>query len=83
MEIYKQDEIVYKYATWINKLQKRNLFPKLIQYLENETPDQVCLLNGLRRTGKSVMMLQAALSIRVRIAGGVMCMSETVMMWRW
>lgn len=38
----------------------RDCFAELEQYLKDATPGRLCLVTGLRRTGKTLMMLQAA-----------------------
>lgn len=49
------------FAGWTDKLERRSMFPKLVDHLEHALPQRICVLNGLRRTGKTVMMLQATL----------------------
>lgn len=53
---------------FFEKLEKRNVFPILMNYLETSLPGRICLLSGLRRTGKSVLMFQAALTAPERSA---------------
>ena len=43
----------------IQGLKKRDCFPSLLKYIEGKTPGKVCLLYGLRRTGKTTLLLQA------------------------
>lgn len=43
----------------VRNLQKRDCFPMLQEYLESSTPGKVCLLYGLRRTGKTTLLFQA------------------------
>ena len=44
----------------INLLKKRTSFKDLISYLHKDNDSQVCSLYGLRRTGKTTLMAQAA-----------------------
>ena len=46
---------VKRVASW----QRRNAYPVLTRYLEEGPADRVCLICGLRRTGKTTMMRQA------------------------
>ena len=41
------------------KLRKRYCFARLWDYLNKDSNSKICLIYGLRRTGKTVMMLQA------------------------
>lgn len=43
----------------VKKLKKRDCFIRLKKYLEDTTPGRVCLVYGLRRTGKTTMLFQA------------------------
>ncbi|MGN0907921.1 MAG: AAA family ATPase, partial [Bullifex sp.] len=43
----------------VRKYLKREQFSKLLKYVNQESPDYVCILFGLRRTGKTTMMRQA------------------------
>ncbi len=43
----------------IQGLQKRDCFASLQKYIDGKTPGKVCLLYGLRRTGKTTLLLQA------------------------
>lgn len=43
----------------VQGLKKRDCFPSLLKYIEGKTPGKVCLLYGLRRTGKTTLLLQA------------------------
>ncbi len=45
--------------TSVQGLKKRDCFPSLLKYIEGKTPGKVCLLYGLRRTGKTTLLLQA------------------------
>ncbi|MBR5091689.1 MAG: ATP-binding protein [Ruminiclostridium sp.] len=40
------------------KYDRRDCFPQLKQYIEGEKADRVCLIYGLRRTGKTTMIKQ-------------------------
>ncbi len=43
----------------VRKFRKREVFSKLFRYINDDSPDYVCILFGLRRTGKTTMMRQA------------------------
>ncbi len=43
----------------VSRYQRRNCFAALEKYLQSEDPGRVCLLYGLRRTGKTTLLLQA------------------------
>lgn len=43
----------------VQGLQKRDCFASLQKYMLGNTPGKVCLLYGLRRTGKTTLLLQA------------------------
>ena len=43
----------------VQGLQKRDCFTSLQKYMLGNTPGKVCLLYGLRRTGKTTLLLQA------------------------
>ena len=43
----------------VQGLQKRDCFTSLQKYMQGNTPGKVCLLYGLRRTGKTTLLLQA------------------------
>ena len=43
----------------VQGLQKRDCFASLQKYITGKTPGRVCLLYGLRRTGKTTLLLQA------------------------
>ncbi len=45
------------------RFKHRDCFADLEQYLKDATPGRLCLVTGLRRTGKTLMMLQAATSL--------------------
>ncbi len=42
----------------VEGLQKRDCFTSLQKYMQGNTPGKVCLLYGLRRTGKTTLLLQ-------------------------
>ena len=44
----------------IESFRKRLLFPELMDYLHREEDPRLCTLYGLRRTGKTTLMAQAA-----------------------
>lgn len=43
----------------VQGLQKRDCFTSLQKFMQGNTPGKVCLLYGLRRTGKTTLLLQA------------------------
>ena len=43
----------------VQGLKKRDCFTSLQKYIKGKTPGKVCLLYGLRRTGKTTLLLQA------------------------
>ena len=45
--------------TSVKDLKKRDCFTFLQKYIKGKTPGKVCLLYGLRRTGKTTLLLQA------------------------
>ena len=47
----------------VKKWQERDCFQQLQQYLESDETDRVCLVFGLRRTGKTTMLRQAVLKM--------------------
>lgn len=47
----------------ISALEKRDCFKQLQTYLSSENTDRVCLVFGLRRTGKTTMLRQAVLEM--------------------
>lgn len=57
MQIFYGQNFLEKYGS-INKFSKRDSFPDLEKYLAGEYQNCVCVLYGLRRTGKTVMMHQ-------------------------
>ena len=44
-------------------LEKRDCFPYILDYLYGRTADRVCILYGLRRTGKTTLIRQALLEM--------------------
>lgn len=46
------------FSAQTNVFQKRNCYEKIQKYLYSETLDKVCLVYGLRRTGKTTMIRQ-------------------------
>lgn len=47
----------------VKKWQERDCFQQLQQFLESDETDRVCLVFGLRRTGKTTMLRQAVLKM--------------------
>ncbi len=47
----------------IQNLEKRDCYKQLHQYLNSDLTDRVCLVYGLRRTGKTTMLRQAILEM--------------------
>ncbi len=47
----------------VKKWQERDCFQELQQFLESDETDRVCLVFGLRRTGKTTMLRQAVLKM--------------------
>lgn len=47
----------------ISGLEKRDCFEQLMKYINSNETDRVCLVYGLRRTGKTTMLRQALLEI--------------------
>lgn len=58
MEIYYGQDFVTNFG-WVNKLPRRDTFPILEKYIEGKDQNYACILYGLRKTGKSVMMFQS------------------------
>lgn len=63
-EIVFETNIVLGSALWdmaepVTRLEKRDLFTQLQNYLYSEDRTRVCAVYGLRRTGKTTMLLQA------------------------
>lgn len=50
-------------AQSVSDWQKRDVYAKLKQYMEGKTADKVCVLYGLRRTGKTTMLRQCLLEM--------------------
>ena len=48
-----------EFAAPASELKKRDIFGKLWKYLSGNYPGKVCLLYGLRRTGKTTLIMQA------------------------
>ena len=46
------------FASQTKKFQKRDSFTQIQEYLYSDTLDKVCLVYGLRRTGKTTMLRQ-------------------------
>lgn len=46
-------------AAGVENLEKRDIFSRIPQYLYSDTRTRVCVVYGLRRTGKTTMLLQA------------------------
>lgn len=46
-------------AVGVRKFDKRDCYDRLIDYLKSEPNDRVCIIYGLRRTGKTTMLRQA------------------------
>lgn len=42
---------------------QRNVFHEVLTYLHDETASDICILNGLRNTGKTTLMAQAVQSL--------------------
>lgn len=51
------------FAKGVQGWEKRDCFSRLEQYLYGESRDRVCLVSGLRRTGKTTMLRQAILDM--------------------
>lgn len=47
----------------IPKMNKRDCFSEIMKYLNSEFNNQICAVYGLRRTGKSTLLKQSALSL--------------------
>ena len=47
------------FAEGVKKYEKRDCFCKLSRYLKCESNDRICIIYGLRRTGKTTMLRQA------------------------
>lgn len=47
------------FAEGVKKYEKRDCFCKLLRYLKCESNDRICIIYGLRRTGKTTMLRQA------------------------
>lgn len=47
------------FAAGVKKFEKRDCFGKLLSYLKSEANDRICIIYGLRRTGKTTMLRQA------------------------
>lgn len=52
------------YQKNISGMKKRYSFPKLMKYLQGGRDTRICALYGLRRTGKTTMMAQAACELQ-------------------
>ena len=48
------DKLIYR----VNGYQKRDCYGKLLRYINTETYGKVCILYGLRRTGKTTLLFQ-------------------------
>lgn len=46
-------------AASVRKFEKRDCFGQLVDYLNSDSNDRVCIVYGLRRTGKTTMLRQA------------------------
>ena len=46
------------FSSQTNTFQKRNCYEQIQKYLYSETLDKVCIVYGLRRTGKTTMLRQ-------------------------
>ena len=46
----------------VRNLKDRDCFKQLQKYLNSDATDRVCLVFGLRRTGKTTMLRQAVLT---------------------
>ena len=57
-------EELLAWAKGVEQWQKREVFDLLWQYLDEATRDKVCILYGLRRTGKTTLLRQAVLQMR-------------------
>lgn len=53
-------------ATAVAKFKRRNCFNDLQKYLSTPTIDKVCIIYGLRRTGKTTLLKQAILKLNAK-----------------
>ena len=52
-----------EFAKGVERLEKRDMFPAVMKYLNSDVADRVLVVSGLRRTGKTTMLRQAILAL--------------------
>ncbi len=76
MKIQINEELVYYCKSKIDQktiAKKRFCEKDIVRFLQDDTPDKICGIYGLRRTGKTTMMLQAIRDIGIDDCAYIIC----------
>lgn len=77
MEIYFGENLQKLVKTYgVENYQKRDIFSDLQQYINSDNDKRVCALYGLRRTGKTTLMMQSLLEQNIDDCMLIQCSNE-------